>query len=65
MKTVKWARLGKAAASVGKSRSEVLNELTDWYLRDRPTSRMHRPPRVDLTPDEIAALSRGDDAPKG
>lgn len=68
MKATKWARLGKTAAAEGKTRTRVIDELTDWYLRDRPTSQLSRPERVELTADEIAALAppavRVDDEPR-
>lgn len=58
MKPIKWARLLKTAATEGKTRAEVINELTDWYLRDRPTSQLTRPDRVELTPEEEAEALR-------
>lgn len=46
MAATKWTRLDLASRTEGKTRSQVLNELVDWYLRDRPTSKLTRPPRV-------------------
>lgn len=63
MSAIKWARLRKAAASEGKTRTKVIDELVDWYLRDRPTSQLTRPERVELTPEEAAAAERRGPAP--
>ena len=58
MNATKWARLRKTAATEGKTRTKVIDELVDWYLRDRPTSHLTRPARVELTPEEEAAAHR-------
>jgi hypothetical protein len=41
----KWNRLGRAAASQGTDRSKVINELIDWYLRERGAKLPERPAR--------------------
>lgn len=58
MGAIKWARLRKAAETEGKTRTKVIDELVDWYLRDKPTSQLTRPARVELTPEEEAAAHR-------
>lgn len=56
MELFKWGRLIKTARSEGKTASEVLNDLTDWYLRDKPTSQLTRPDRQELTDEEKAEI---------
>lgn len=56
MELFKWGRLIKTARAEGKTASEVINDLTDWYLRDRPTSQLTRPARQDLTDEEKAEI---------
>lgn len=60
MASMRWARLGKTARAEGKTASQVINELAEWYLRDRPTSQLTRPPRVELTEEERAAVEEAE-----
>lgn len=48
----KWQRLDRASQSVGTDRSKVINELTDWYLREPGAKLPARPPRA--AGDELA-----------
>lgn len=46
VKLEKWQRFSAAAAVQGTDRSKVLNDLIDWYLRDRVAP--ERPTRGDV-----------------
>jgi hypothetical protein len=56
MSKARWDHLGTASASAGSNRSQVLNDLAAWYLRE-PHAKL--PKRPDAPPAEQAE----DDAP--
>lgn len=60
MAAMRWTRLGKTARTEDKTASQVINELVEWYLRDRPTSQLTRPPRVELSEEERVAVEEAE-----